>query len=174
MKVIFIDIDGPLAWETWKDGRIKIMEETQHEFTIPYPWVKEDCNALAKIIEKTNALLVVSSTWRTYYSFSQLKMIFEYYGIGRWNILDTTNHFNPMKKMSSSDEWNRACEIKTWVRTFKPNSWIAIDDMNLGMYFKQLKIPKWKHISVNGDWGNGGQLRNKTEECIKKLNSNGK
>ena len=49
-KVIFIDIDGPLAWGTWPDGTVKIMEGTQQEFTIPYTWVKEDCDALAEVL----------------------------------------------------------------------------------------------------------------------------
>ena len=48
-KAIFIDIDGPLSWGTWEDGKVKIMEGTTHEFTIPYSWVKEDCDALSEI-----------------------------------------------------------------------------------------------------------------------------
>ena len=58
-KVIFIDIDGPLAWGTWPDGKVKIMEDTQQEFTIPYSWVKEDCDALGEMINRTGANLVI-------------------------------------------------------------------------------------------------------------------
>jgi len=32
------------------------------------------------------------------------------------------------------------------------------------------KIPMWRHIQVDGDFGNGGRLRDKVEECINKLN----
>lgn len=169
-KVIFIDIDGPLSYGTWPDGKVKIMEGTPQEFTIPYAWVKEDCEALDEIIKQTNASLVVSSDWKKHYGIYQLRMIFEHYGIGRWNIIDTTTHFNPIRKMSSPPDWDRACEIKTWVKSFKPKHWIAIDDMSLGNNFLRLNMPKWKHVAVDGDFGYGGKLRNKIDECVKKLN----
>ena len=28
-KVIFIDVDGPLAWGSWNEGKVKIMEGTR-------------------------------------------------------------------------------------------------------------------------------------------------
>ena len=46
-----MDIDGPLAWGTWMEGRIKINDN----LTIPYPWVKEDCDALISILQQTDA-----------------------------------------------------------------------------------------------------------------------
>jgi len=169
-KVIFIDVDGPLAWGTWDEGKVKIMKGTSHEFTIQYPWVKEDCDALAEIIKQTDARLVVSSDWRKHYTLADLAMIFEYYGIGRWNLLDTTTHFNPKKKMSSSGDWDRACEIETWVKSFKPTNWISIDDMQLNFGYKSLGIAQFHHVQVSGDWGNGGKLRDKIDECVQKLN----
>jgi hypothetical protein len=169
-KVIFIDIDGPLSWGSWGDGEVKIMEGTKNEFTIPYAWDVADCEALSEIIKETNAQLVVSSDWRKHYGFIQLSMIFEHYGIGRWNLLDTTTHFNPKKKMSSSLEWDRACEIATWVKQFKPTNWISIDDMQLNFGYKSLGIAQFHHVQVHGDWGYGGKLRDKVCECIKKLN----
>lgn len=169
-KVIFIDIDGPLAWGTWPDGKVKIMEGTTQEFTIPYGWVKEDCEALAAVIKRTNAYLVVSSDWKKHYGIFQLKKIFEHYEIGGWSVLDTTTHFNPKQKMSSPPEWDRACEIKTWVKSFRPRHWITIDDMPLNKTFKRLNIPQWRHIQVDGDFGTGGRLRDKIDECVNKLN----
>jgi len=41
--------------------------------------------------------LVVSSDWKKHYGILSLAMIFEHYGIGRWNVMDTTTHFNPKK-----------------------------------------------------------------------------
>ncbi len=79
-KIIFIDVDGPLAWGTWGDGRVTL-DDSSKTFTIPYPWVQEDCQALEKICRETNASLVVSSDWKIHFSFLQLKRIFRYYGI---------------------------------------------------------------------------------------------
>jgi hypothetical protein len=169
MKVIFIDIDGPLAWDTWKDGKVQITELTSKPFEIPYPWVQEDCDALTKIVRDTGAHLVISSDWRKYFSIKQLNAIFLTYGIPHWSILDTTTHFNPRKKMSSSPEWDRACEIHSWVKCFRPHHWVAIDDMPLNQYFKTLRIPRWRHVQVDGDWGQGGRLRDKVDKVIKLL-----
>jgi hypothetical protein len=51
--IIFLDCDGPVAWGTWFDGRVKI----NNNLTIPYPWVKEDCDALTTVLQKTDANL---------------------------------------------------------------------------------------------------------------------
>ena len=168
--IIFIDIDGPLAWGTWEGGRVEIAEGTWNRLTIPYGWVEEDCAALAEIMRRTGAYLVVSSDWKLHYGLGQLKLIFDHYGIPRWDVIDTTPNHNPKAKMSTSIEWNRACQIYHWVKLFKPRKWIAIDDMSLGHSFKQLRIPQWRHVQVDGDFGRGGRLRDKVEECVSKLN----
>ena len=171
MRVIFIDIDGPLAWGTWMQGQVEIetFRNSNEIVKIPYPWVKEDCDALAQIVERTHADLVVSSDWKQFYTLRDLRVIFRHYGIHA-DVIDTTSHYNPMRKMSSPPEWDRACQISAWVKAHKPERWIAIDDMPLAYYFKQLRIPQWRHVQVDGDFGKGGQLRHKVEECVTKLN----
>jgi hypothetical protein len=171
-KIIFIDIDGPLAYDTFDKGKVEILKGTLSEFTIPYDWVQSDCDALLEIIKETGAKLVVSSDWRKYYGFIQLSMIFEHYGIGRWNLLDTTTNFNPKKKMSSSLEWDRACEIHNWVKTNKPTNWISIDDLYLQNAYKSLRIAQWHNVYVDGYTGDYASLPSKVDECISKLNRN--
>lgn len=165
MKAIFVDIDGPLAWGTWMDGEVEIEVFRNHvdSIKIPYPWVEEDCRALAEIVERTNSNIVVSSDWKKSYALRDLRAVFQNYGIRGDHIVDTTSHYNPRGKMSSPPEWDRACEIASWVKAFKPKHWIAVDDMPLGHHFKELGIPKWRHVHASGD------LRNKVEECVKKL-----
>ena len=170
-KVIFIDIDGPLAWATWDDGKVTI-EGGQGDFQIPYPWVKEDCEALQKICDETNAELVVSSDWKIHFSFSQLKRIFVHYGITA-HIIDITTHQNLWNKLSKpSMEHIRASQVVKWAKDNKISNWIAIDDLPLGEQFKWMKprIPMWRHVEVDGDFGYGGRLRDKVDECIEKLN----
>lgn len=175
-KVIFIDVDGPLAWATWDDGKVTLREGSHFEFQIPYPWVKEDCEALQKICEETGAELVVSSDWKMHFSFIQLKHIFQHYGITA-NIIDITTHMNARQtgawhKMSNpSIDFERATQILKWVKDNKVSNWIAIDDLNLSEAFKWMtpREPMWRHVQVDGDWGFGGRLRDKVNECIKKL-----
>ena len=77
-----------------------------------------------------------------------------------------------MKMSRPSLEHERALEITKWARDNKISNWIAIDDLRLGEQFKWLKpkVPMWRHVAVDGDWGTGGRLRDKVEECITKLN----
>lgn len=170
--IVFVDVDGPLAWGTFFNGRVTIeaLGNSEDDIVIPYPWVTEDCAVLSELVESTEAYIVVSSDWKKHYTLKQLRTIFQHYGISANRVIDTTTHYNPAKKMSSPGEWDRACEIKSWVKTFRPKHWIAVDDMPLGTYFKQLGVPKWRHVQVDGGFGNGGRLRYKLEECIKKLN----
>ncbi len=169
-KVIFIDVDGPLAWATWNDGKVTIKGGIE-DFQIPYPWVKEDCEALQKICDATNAELVVSSDWKMHFSFLQLKRIFVHYGITA-RIIDITTHQDLWMKMSRpSLEYTRASQIIKWAKDNKISNWIAIDDLDLYHTFKWMtpKTPMWRHVQVDGDHGYGGRLRDKVNECIKKL-----
>lgn len=165
MKAIFVDIDGPLAYGTWMHGEVEIEVFRNHiePVKIPYPWVEEDCRALSEIVERTEANIVVSSDWRKFYTLRDLRHVFAHYGINSGAVIDTTSHYNPKAKMSSSPEWDRACEIASWVKAFKPKHWIAIDDIPLGYQFKELGFPKWRHVHASAN------LRDKIGECVDKL-----
>ena len=170
-KIIFIDVDGPLAWATWHDGKVTISTGVE-DFQIPYPWVKEDCEALQKICDETNAELVVSSDWKKHFTFNQLKSIFRHYGITA-RLIDITTHQYLWNKMSRpSIQHERALEVAKWAKDNKITNWIAIDDLDLYHEFKWLtpKVSMWRHVQVDGDHGAGGRLRDKIEECINKLN----
>lgn len=170
-KIIFIDVDGPLSYGTWNEGKVT-MHDTYGEFKIPYPWVHEDCDALHKICEETNAELVVSSDWKMHFTFRQLQHIFRYYGINA-PVIDITTHQSLWNKMSQPDrEWMRAAQITKWVKDNKISNWISIDDMKLNEQYKWMKpkVPQWRHVQVDGDWGWGGKLRDKVDECIEKIN----
>jgi hypothetical protein len=166
-KIIFLDIDGPLAWGTWGDGRVICGDDVN----IPYPWVMEDCQALYTILEKTDAKIVLSSDWRKHYSFKDMKEIMYHYGIPGNRLIDYT-HISGLKvKMSSSLEMDRAAEIIQWLKANKvKKNWVAIDDLDLASGFNYFKYPKYRHVQVDGDFGYGGRLRDKVDDVIKILN----
>ena len=176
-KIIFIDVDGPLAWGTWEDGPVKINESTSTEFTIPYAWNKADCEALQEICDKTNAELVLSSDWKMHFTLRQMSDVFIENGIYA-KLIDITTHMDSRQmglwnKMSPpSLEHDRANQILKWAKDNKISNWIAIDDLNLANQFKFMKPrqPIWRHVQVDGDFGYGGRLRDKVDECITKLN----
>ena len=170
-KIIFIDIDGPLAWGSWNDGKVTISGGVE-DFQIPYPWDRADCEALQKICDETNAELVLSSDWKKHFTFNQMKRIFWHYGITA-RLIDITTHQDLWNKMSrTSLEHERALEVAKWARDNKITNWIAIDDLDLYHSFKWLtpRVSMWRHVQVDGDHGVGGRLRDKVDECIEKLN----
>jgi hypothetical protein len=172
-KIIFIDVDGPLALGTWNKGPVTISGGRHGEFTIPYSWDQDDCNSLKKILEESNAKLVLSSDWRFQFSFRQMKDIFQHYGIHGSSLLDMTCQFSLWNKMSrASLEHERAMQVAKWAKDNKISNWIAIDDLDLYHTFKWLtpKTPMWRHVQVDGDHGVGGRLRDKVGECVQKLN----
>jgi len=165
-KVIFLDIDGPLAWCTWEGGRVQINDT----LTIPYAWVQEDCDALIEVLKQTDADIVLSSDWRKYYSFRDMKDIFSYYGINPNNLIDYTTMLGKVK-MSSTLEMDRANEIIKWLKSNKvKKNWVAIDDLKLSHGFDYFKYPKYRHVQVDGDWGYGGKLRDKIDDIVRILN----
>ena len=170
-KIIFIDVDGPLAWGSWNDGKVTINGGVE-DFQIPYAWDRADCEALQKICDETNAELVLSSDWKKHFTFNQMKRIFWHYGITA-RLIDITTHQDLWNKMSRPGlEHERALEVAKWARDNKITNWIAIDDLDLYHSFKWLKprVAMWRHVQVDGDHGVGGRLRDKIEECINKLN----
>jgi hypothetical protein len=172
MKVIFLDIDGPISWGTWYDGRLKI-----DKFTIPYPWVQKECDALSEIISKTDTKIVISSDWRHNYTVEQFGKIFEFYGIPN-NVIDVTDMIK--YKLSSSPQTDRAYQILKWVGTNKEQieSWVAVDDLKLDKHFEMAKINDWpaqaskdNFVWVIGDNSDiNDRLSDKVEHIINLLN----
>ena len=155
-KIIFLDIDGPLAWGTWFDGRINFNDD----LSIPYPWVKEDCDALTSILKQTEANIVLSSDWKLHWNLDELKGIFTWNGVKKSPIAVTPNI---VEKMSSDLEDERQFQIQTFKREHKPESWVAIDDLDLsfslGDHFFKTKS------------GMGIKQTGLKEKIIKKLNN---
>lgn len=65
MKVIFLDIDGVLNHETHYTWLMETDEPTPLQRVHPYSeFNPESCKILNRIIDETNAKIVLSSTWR--------------------------------------------------------------------------------------------------------------
>jgi len=166
MKVLFLDIDGPLAWGTRDEGPIKIIGGV----SIPYPWLQEQCDAITRIINATNAKIVISSDWKRYYTQLEFEEIFKFYGIPTV-LLGTTSLRHA--KMSSSAAMDRAYQIAEWVTSVNGSleSWIAIDDYNIAPWFERMTgdhpfITKDNAIQTIGDHSNVMTLLTDVESKI--------
>ena len=129
MKVLFLDIDGPLAYGDEEDAATKIAPG----LIIPYPYVEQDCKSLSEIIDKTGAKIILSSDWRLYYTIEEMNTILAYFGVPPV-IIGETSRFKA--KLSSSSTMDRAYQIMGWVDRHEPEKWVAVDDFDLQPYFK--------------------------------------
>ena len=185
MKVIFLDHDGVIClssnWggrsKKWAKYRSANPESSRDMGQAPVEYRFDDFDkkaikVLNEILEETGAEIVVSSDWRKHYTLRQMRDVMIEYGI-YGPLIDITTHQNLWNRMSGpSLEWERASQVVKWAKDNKISNWISIDDLKLNQEYKWMKprIPMWRHVQVDGDWGFGGRLRDKIDECIAKLN----
>lgn len=120
MKIIFLDFDGVLNSEMWYKSRFNELDRTQE--TGNYPYYEFDpslINNLNQIIEKTEAKVVVSSTWRIGRSVEDLQNLLNRIGF-KGEIIDTTPHFHAKGEDNEGNRIGytipRGCEIDWWLK----------------------------------------------------------
>jgi len=107
MNVIFLDFDGVLnTKDSVKDGVHLIPPKVQ---------------LLRIICEKTNAKIVISSSWRITYSLNEIKIILERGGLKKIDVRDVT--------VFSETEF-RGDEVEEWVKKNNPDKYIILDDQD--------------------------------------------
>jgi len=125
MKIIFLDIDGVLVTR-------------KHQISIDYKEAKDKLSKfnpevvkfINEIQNKTDAKIVVTSTWRTA-GLEKIQEIFKKRGIK--NIIDVTPIGFEYK--------NRSEEINHWIYLNDVESFIIIDDMDIdGLYDNLIKV----------------------------------
>ena len=110
MKIIFLDIDGVLNSEKWYKERF---DKNLYPNLEGYPLCEFDPLAIEQLnvlTDKTNAKIVISSTWRIGRTIDELKNIFNKVGI-KGEIIGVTPH------LTFNDGWgvDRGNEIKRWI-----------------------------------------------------------
>jgi HAD domain in Swiss Army Knife RNA repair proteins len=114
MKIIFLDIDGVLNCENaYRSGECRYTEWTNHRGDKDHhqsfcSWSKELLN---KLIDETNAKIVISSTWRSS-GIEFMKSVWELEGMSG-EIIGLTPNFR-----GEVDGYTipRGCEIEKWLR----------------------------------------------------------
>lgn len=115
MIVIFLDIDGVMRTH---ESDLKWSEELG--YCIPPLYrrhlSKESMENLNYIVRLTGAKVVITSTWRCYYSIGDMISIFKKYGfIG--DIIDYTRRFD-----------TRGEEIIDWLNSNRVTNYVVVDD----------------------------------------------
>lgn len=120
MKLIFLDIDGVLNYQLmWEEKRqckrheelLKGAPDGAHDIC------EKKVELLNELIKKTEAKVVITSTWRLSRSVEELQWVLDYKGF-EGEIIDKT----PYLTFSNKDydySVPRGCEIKAWLETNK-------------------------------------------------------
>lgn len=172
MNVLFLDIDGPLAFGKCffqdrfyitKDLR-KISSIIKHELDtgekidinesvkMPYGWHQKSCDALAALIRDLDLKIVISSDWRRHYTVKEISQMFEFYKIPHDCIIGMTE----IIYWGGGLERARLAEIDSWVIGWKNENpeeeikWVTVDDMNLSALGKEHYVYTNTGISAPG------------------------
>lgn len=113
MKIIFLDIDGVLA----TSESYKIISEIDGKRYSSFD--AKAVNNLNILLARTNANVVISSTWRKFYSIELLSKIFKHEGVD-CNIVGRTQ--------SMLTDLDRGAEIKAYLFVNPADKFVIIDD----------------------------------------------
>lgn len=140
MKIIFLDIDGVLNSEEiashWSkkgvNGYGGFFNETDIIEDKDVKWGQSLVNNLKEIVEKTGASIVISSTWRKYFTIEKFKQMFALYGWNNAPVIGKTKDISKrVGKMSSLYEAvSRGVEIAEYLNSNKIAQYVILDDYN--------------------------------------------
>jgi len=163
-KIIFLDIDGVLnstevAYQIRKDGInnngfggfFKEPTEPTHSNVC---WGQELVDNLKYIIEKTNAKVVISSTWRVTHRWQTFPKMFALYGFPDIEIIGATPKLNIA----------RGYEIREWLHHNKDVEKYVILDDNSDMLESQMPFFVKTDLHI-------GLTKENAEKAIDILNS---
>lgn len=135
MKVIFLDIDGVMNTSA-------SFADAKRRGYIPFGadgWDERAVKALKKILAKTNALIVISSTWRISHEQPELSRAFTMYNLPPW--FDVTT-FITLSRF-------RGKEIKAWLEKHPEVKSYVILDNDSDMLAEQM--PFFVQTNFRGD-----------------------
>lgn len=173
MKILFIDHDGVICLPTEHGGRFKKQKKwgerklsmTPSEVPIQYRFDnfnKKSVKVLNRILEMTDAEMVVSSDWRRWANLEELGEYYELQGVIKKPVSLTPFYKDVQEEMEEStkdfpfhrhyiDEQTRVLEVTKWLIDHPEiEQWLAIDDMVLGDKFYAYPGAK---TMVDRDWG---------------------
>jgi len=127
-RVIFLDIDGVLnsaqtctRWEAitgvWECGGYFHERDLCRDDNVM--WGPDLVQHLKRMVEETNACIVISSTWREFFSVEKFVEMFAVYGWHQAPVIDKT---------PSSDFTLRGQEINAWLYDNPVAGYVIIDD----------------------------------------------
>ena len=155
MKVIFLDIDGVLN----TINTFKIRKDIYNKYGLVIPRIDfYRVKFLKEIVDKTDAKIVISSTWRKYENdMKELKHVFSLFDL---EVYDVTCIDISGKK---------GIEINDWLNKNEVDSFVIIDDETSDMLHLERYV-----VKTRGNFKATGLLEKHISEAINILNNSKK
>lgn len=139
--IVFLDIDGvinPYIYDEIIEPQPELPKKLAKEkknptigslsaFTVTqvyYCFDKKACSYVKQLSEEFHAKIVVSSSWRIFYSLKELKAILDIQDLGQYVIGCTENNRNPRNQ-----------QISAYIHDHHVDAYIVIDDFNMAASF---------------------------------------
>jgi len=125
----FLDIDGVLATTT----QFHINPKKYHPKHDCYPFDKKCVAVFNEIIAEVNPIIILSSTWRKFYTIDEMNEIFEWNGVNA-KISDVTPSIKNDEEFftTATDIYEkRASEILDYLEEHPIEKYIVLDDYDL-------------------------------------------
>ena len=126
-KICFLDCDGVLNSDATFDyygGWGGHFSETDPATEQNVRWGQELVDNLKYIVEQTGASIVISSTWRHYFSVEKFKEMFKVYGWDKAPVIAKTAELNYRSNTC------RGLEINKYLSENKVDSYVILDDIS--------------------------------------------
>ncbi|WP_242837926.1 HAD domain-containing protein [Lacrimispora indolis] len=172
---MFLDVDGELTYSGYKNTETNSIDE-------------QKVLLLKEIVESTDAIIVLSSSWKSGYDkktgkkrnyYKVLEGLLNKNGLEIFDITDNIPskiiNDKPTKSMTLDDIMNIRCEYGTgrgaevnkWIKENNPKSYVILDDEN----------HDWSDYGLENNWiqpswydENGGLHQEHVDKAIKILN----
>jgi hypothetical protein len=148
MKVIFLDNDGVICLGMNHGSRFKKQKrsvaETVADGDLPIEarfdnFDGKAIKVLNTILLETGAEIIVSSDWRLWATLDELGQYYESQGIIKRPIGFTDSLKDENLELYSKHMFEeiRILEVNKWLKNNQVESWVAIDDMDLGRFIDE-------------------------------------
>jgi hypothetical protein len=177
-KLLFLDIDGVLQPSTQKRfEHLNEIDELKRQLSdkygfdysgydkydllaVYYDWDKVAVAELRRILDTTDAKIVISSDWRVFHPMSRMKDFFRIYDLADYVIDYTTLvlRYEDVIEYRKREEYKdigeaRVIEILEYLKAHPEiKRWVALDDMHLDKYLKNnAVITQYRLVKADAD-----------------------
>lgn len=158
-KSLFLDIDGVLIPDPWRNFLKEIWEKSKGQIKskdiFGYLFFEPNVIALNRIVEATDCDIVISSSWRTRRDLSTFRRM--------WTERDIEGNIFGLTHILNDSYANRGDEIQLFLDEYNPKTYCIIDDKD------QMNHDQMPYF-VRTDYHCGLTLAD-ADKCIKILNN---